>query len=185
LTEQARDVVDTYTRAQHILNTLGYDALHSSEYDEEAGADFSWGSTQVEWMREQIDRSGKLFYLPDFYLPELKKWVEIKPYLGEGSWGEPENAVTHLISGLLVHGMPGERTEYEGMPFYDVGYWFGYCPVCKTFGYGYCAWAERICGESKYIECGHHRKDDMDNTAPFKAAIIAARSARFEHGESG
>jgi hypothetical protein len=178
LTEQAQGVIDLYRSAE---------ALHNAGKLLEAGTDaetyhfHGWSDDAIAWMAGRIAGNSRLHYLPDFYLPSLKQYVEIKPYMGDDFLGGPEHSPIKLMNGLLVHGTPGERDEYEVCVFYDVPYWFGFCPVCKTFGYGFCAWAERICPD--YRKCGHRQKDGLDASWPNMQAIIAARSARFEHGE--
>lgn len=136
-----------------------------------------------------LKKGERLLYLPDFYLPQQKRYIEIKPYGGPQWWGEGYpllyEKICDLLGGWLVHGIPGTMDEksYEICTSGDTDYWFGYCPICGAFDAGYCAWAERICHD--YSKCGHWRKTDLSCTAPMLAAIQAARSARFEHGESG
>lgn len=168
LRDAAKGMVEHYDKVVH----LGDGSLREME---SAG----WTKEHVEWLRRF---HGK--YLPDFYLPDLGggRFVEIKPYHGSDFWGNPEHSPIQLLGGILVHGLPGSRDEYEVCTFQDIGYWFGYCPVCKTFGYGYMAWAERICKDHK--GCGHSRKASMDETLPMIEAIKSARSARFEHGDA-
>jgi hypothetical protein len=137
----------------------------------------------------QLKSGERLLYLPDFYLPLQKRYVEIKPYGGPEWWGSGYpllyEKICDLLGGWLVHGNPGTKKDetYEICTSGDVSYWFGYCPRCGTFNAGYGAWAERICKDHE--KCGYHQKDDLSCTPPMLAAIAAARSARFEHGEHG
>lgn len=178
LTDEAKEMIDVW-RSAEVMNQKK--DLFESGTEAQLHYFHSWQQDEIEWLIGRLAGNKRLFYLPDFYLPSLKKYVEIKPYMGEDFWGNPEHGSTKLMDGLLVHGTPGERDEYEVCTFYDIPYWFGYCPVCKTFGYGFCGWAERICPD--YRKCGHRQKDGLDASWPNMQAIIAARSARFEHGE--
>lgn len=140
-------------------------------------------------MLTQLKKGERLLYLPDFYLPQQKRYVEIKPYGGRQWWGDGYpllyEKICDLLGGWLVHGIPGTRDEetYEICTSGDTDYWFGYCPKCGAFTAGFCAWAERIC--ENHAQCGYHRKADLSCTPPMLAAIQSARSARFEHGERG
>lgn len=153
-----------------------YEWKRSGEIYDDMAADW-WDESSIEWLRKF---HGK--YLPDFYLHDLRQFVEIKPYQGPDFYGNPEHSPIRLLGGILVHGTPGGRDEYEVCVFYDNAHWFGYCPVCKVFGYGFLAWAERICKDHE--KCGHYRKFELDETPPMIEAIKSARSARFERGDA-
>lgn len=179
LTQQAKEAVNAYTKAQgldrqeRLVESTDEFAKHMFHF---------WNRDEITWLINELSGGKKLFYLPDFYLPTLKRYIEIKPYIGAGSWGNPEHAPIKLLGGYLVHGVPGTWGEYEVCTFEDIEQYFGYCPICNTFGVGFLAWAERICSDP--AKCPHGRKDRLDQTKPFQNAIIAARSARFEHGET-
>ena len=139
-----------------------------------------WSGEEINLLDELLQNK-KAYYLPDFHIPSLG-FVEIKPYQGYASWGN--NFVLPKLQGaILLHGTPGTQSDecYEVCTFYDVPYFLGYCPICKSFGYGFMGWAERICKD--YKACGHYQKDDLSESRPMLNAITAARSARFEHGE--
>lgn len=163
LTEQAQSLIKEYS-------------------DPESEVQHMYRPADIDWLKNALTR-GRLLYLPDFYLPSLNKFIEVKPYLGGFSWGMPEHTPINLLGGYLLHGMPGTADEetYEVCTFFDVPYFFGYCPSCKAFDVGFYAWKERICK----TECPDksYRKTDMSQSYPMLQAIVAARSARFEHGE--
>jgi hypothetical protein len=139
-------------------------------------------------------------YLPGFWLPRLEIWVEIK---GK----EPSRAEIDRVAALadgtghaayIFFGTPWPigRCGPNSDPSWGVGpsahvYYPGY-----TYKHGY-SWAEcERCGLLEPLfEGGRHRQSCRECDAPghaFRAdsprlvsAYVAARSARFERGQSG
>ena len=62
---------------------------------------------------------------------------------------------------------------------WDMAYAWCRCAVCGKFGIEFCARGERIC------EHAGTYKDNTGNDPALINAYMAARSARFEHGENG
>jgi hypothetical protein len=157
---------------------------------------------------------GHTWYLPDFYLPTLGAWYEVKGSkpteaelgymfkLAEGTqrdafivWGDIPRDV-----GRYGHPNFHDTAGMEGF-FYSEGaddapdwagaYWdnlLGWCvcPVCRVVGIRFEARAARL--HEPDSDCPHacewgrgHNGDDP----ALLAAYQAARSARFEHGQSG
>lgn len=149
------------------------------------------------------------WYLPDFWLPELNLYAEIKSsneniYAWEhvnGIFqkveGESESNLECLLKVLLISGMPGEEIAYDytaDVGFADEGL-IAQCPQCKRTGFAYGGWAGYIgclcfvckCPKevSRYgCKCGKPYKTSGRYHHSFQRAITAARSARFEHGET-
>lgn len=144
------------------------------------------------------------YYLPDFYLPTVDRWVEIKPrsYDREENW--PSHPVIELFSSLyheanelkeehegffefaerfiLIRGNP-YLNEYEGFISCDCGYLFCQCDMCGRIGIEFEGRGARIpCGCD---HSGHAHYDKCYNTdsPDLTLAYSRARSARFEHGE--
>lgn len=137
---------------------------------------------------------GKDRYLPDFYIPEWKAWVEIKatpPNLRESDlcgklWQARRE---HKERVLLIAGQPwlGEYDLHlvvpvDGEPTCEGGYVFGERDGYETDLWIVCDWAE---------VCLNRRDRDRDNperpdtTGPrLSLAYERARGARFEHGET-
>lgn len=160
-------------------------------------------------------------YLPDFYLPGLKAYVEIKPKTSSfdyESW-EPEkdSKAYKFLEGLLklnesedvptryfyIVGQPGkvpsiysqpsatpweetDSAEYESYKIFshDVDYYFCSCGKCGVVGIEFEGRAGRLqhLPDCPLTPCDryHHA-----NSKKILTAAKAARSARFEFGESG
>ena len=123
-----------------------FDALGVEWQYEQEGLDLT-DAYQKRVDFKPLDPGQRVLYLPDFYLPQQRKYVEIKPYGGANWWGDGYPLLYEkivLLGGLLVHGVPGtidDRT-YEICVEGDTDYYFGYCPHCHAFGAGYCSWAD-------------------------------------------
>lgn len=141
-----------------------------------------------EYEREAYEMDG-MFYLPDFWLPQMRCFLEIKPeeatqeeiekaarlsahtkrdvYIFEGSPENPE--LSHKHKGLKFFG-----SDSGG---YDMPYSFCECSKCGTVGIEYCGWSNRIqCeheSETREVNCGSSR---------IARAYCAAKSHRFEPG---
>jgi hypothetical protein len=144
-------------------------------------------------------------YLPDFHLPELGLWLEVKPSTVEGTepdgvdlWADFAGMVfTEWETGktaMLIGPIPDPQTvDREGPPkakhWYDPGivilgdwhYAWCACPTGKHFDVQYEA-------RGAAIECGCPRVTDgrlrSGNHPAILDAYRAARGARFEHGET-
>jgi hypothetical protein len=108
--------------------------------------------------------SGRL-YLPDFWLPSLGCWAEIKPtpdpwegqpWMAGGSleeefFGCKENGGAEQ-PGFVIYGTPGEPVEYHKETPYacavfgDSPYLFCLCPWCGKVGVEFDGRGARVCG---------------------------------------
>jgi len=163
----------------------------------------------VTWRYEPegFDLDGD-WYLPDFYLPEIEKWFEVKGTKPTDHEGELARklAISHRNDVIVAWGdipritdskgmddqswdvvsreAPGQRDlvcyNYDsGSAFWD--FWYGWCICvhCGKPGIEYESRSARIC---------KHDASDRDHTGDHPrllAAYTAARSARFEHGHTG
>ena len=151
---------------------------------------------------EGFDLKGEGWYLPDFWLPELKTWIEIKgnpeEYRSTLKKAETLANLTNYPVGVF-EGLPGESfgtiyiwnatdssaggpNEFDGeFAIVDTkngvpGIWV-WVSKYREF---YTGWWESL--------PQHRAADERDYTisssAIIRSAISAARSARFEHGEN-
>lgn len=149
--------------------------------------DIRW-EYEIEGFRLDDGRS----YLPDFYLPKLDAFVEIKP----NAMRPEEEAVARGLaigSGKRVFGFCGEIPWpdtfgwlRDGARLFlpdgteDSGYFLTLCGYCAAPGIEYD-------GRWGRIDCGCYGKLDRDADHGLSpkviAAYLSARSARFEHGQ--
>jgi hypothetical protein len=127
-------------------------------------------------------------YLPDFWLPMLNCWLEIKPK-------EPSATEARLCEELAEKGKydvhcfcglpPGYGTigsfVYHGIGRGDQYHAFCVCLACGSIGIAFEGRSERL--PCKCCE-GYHGEKTYDDPR-ILAATKRARSARFEFGESG
>lgn len=165
-----------------------------------------------------------LIYLPDFYLPNLGVWFEVKgpadadltkPWkLQERLYdsGSPDRVVVAYgqmpdPATLTIAGHPEADMDHQGRPIDpafdlmvsgDYHYAWCVCPWCGKAGVEFDARGARVCGwrahhetvteaMSAVADLGHWHEDKCytGNHPTIAKAYAAARSARFEFGESG
>lgn len=157
---------------------------------------------RYEYEREGFDLGEVGYYLPDFWLPDFEVWIEIKGQmptdeeekraaaLADSSghtvfifWGEiPLPSDAENIGGPDLHDsafahFPKREGESEGG--WDNHYNWCECPKCGKLGI-------EFDGRAARLGCGCHPSSDKTynvGSPRLMAAYIAARSARFEHGE--
>jgi hypothetical protein len=145
-------------------------------------------------------------YLPDFWLPEIRGgvWLEIKPHGAGDQWNERLAAFDEQTGGGLLfvaHGL-AEPNSVEpckwsyGLPGWISGcgeenMMFCICPICGKVGIEFDGRAARIdnCDTTQankpwVVSWGHDDKAYNSADPRIVQALIAAHSARFEHGES-
>jgi hypothetical protein len=146
-------------------------------------------------------------YLPDFWLPDINTWFEVKGQLPTNDESELHWAFSTQTSDRLLVAwgtMPSRRVDdwwgfwdgdeisrfpTHGVSIYIDGCWDDHyvwcvCPICDKVGIEFDGRGERVCHRDA------HSKPRMNKTrthqdARFDRAFAAARSARFEHGCSG
>lgn len=135
----------------------------------------------IEWRYEPegFELSDGTRYLPDFHLPAFEggMWVEVKPE--NGDWAKAKLFATDSSSKVwLAYGEPGAS-------MYDVVYPDGgIVPECVPLG-------SEAHGENRmYVHTGPELDESgfegwLTRNAPHVlSAVMYARAARFEHGES-
>lgn len=143
--------------------------------------DLTYSDEEIDYLELILISNKKLWYLPDFYLPDLKIKIDIKPLnptMLDANPGFVEEWEMMKLSGTyVVHGQPsiiGEKM-YGIVNWFDAFHYFGHCSTCNTFGIGYGAWRERICTNG----CPGRHKEDMSCTKKILEAISVSRSCRF------
>lgn len=190
------------------------------EYEKE-GYDFSrlvtpgygWtdGGAPGEEMQAAFDRWHNLFststvsYLPDFWIPHLNCWIEIKgvpPTKSEDAlaemlaWKTGQDVYIfygdiQIPNDWLYGGTPADT--FFGNGGWDSAYYWCECGTCGHLGIEFDGRSDRLsCKESydgKTPGCprsgGNRDKGYNGGSARLVAAYTAARSARFEFGEHG
>jgi hypothetical protein len=141
-------------------------------------------------------RTGHVWYLPDFWLPEQDCWIEIKGQAPDEQEIEQVSLLArgtkkdvYVFSGPIVLPVDGESIqpnedgaevhfwlEEERKMAFDQPYYWCECSICGKVDICFCGWTERL-------DC-RHIKVKGPNRASLRLAIAyaAARSARFEKG---
>jgi hypothetical protein len=158
---------------------------------------------EAEGYKLKGDDGKEVFYLPDFFVPVQENWFgawyfEVKPStkLSEEEVLKAlvqESKISLAILTLIPD--PDEiddfREDYSVYTYVegtggggvvgasDISYFFCSCPFCPALGFEYCSRSERI-------KCGCQNPNDKNyHTGPIiRDAVEAARSARFEKGDS-
>lgn len=156
-----------------------------------------------EYEKEGYDLGVVGYYLPDFWLPQQKCWVEIKP--DELSRTETDKAlalakmterfvfVLFQVQPYRMYETPAGDIALEGSNKYfsPSGDWdgmsmWGVCPICGAKQIGHLG-SHRVSYEDEWDnvspECDRIALDFL-SSALLANAYQAARSARFEHGET-
>ena len=112
-------------------------------------------------------------YLPDFYLPTIETYIEIKPNKGDGDPTEEKHRAFGKYHRLVI--LWGEPGDYEGILCWhgwDNLYEWCECPCCGSVDIQFSGRSERI--KTHYTATG----------IGVERAMLKARQARFEHEES-
>jgi hypothetical protein len=142
-----------------------------------------------EYEKEGFDLGPAGWYLPDFWLPDLEVWLEVK-----GVWARERDDVwikacalalesahkVYVFAGQLEHpnavvGYQFWGTEDETTGHGPLAEWWFRCPACGKWQLGRTV-SELPC------ECLDY---SPAHQPALVAAIDAAKSARFEFGEHG
>jgi hypothetical protein len=150
---------------------------------------FDMMGIEYEYEKEGYNLDG-VWYLPDFWLPQYKYWIEIK---GEMPTKEEEmraellaahtNNKVYIFFGNVplpdLQCLEPDKGAHVFYPdgSYDEPHWWCECPICHKIGIVYCACNERLCN------CFGETSDHGTNwgSPHLIAAYTAARQARFEH----
>lgn len=138
----------------------------------------------IEWQYEPegFVLADGTHYLPDFWLPQVRMWAEVK---GQDFTPAEQAKCRQLAAGaghpcLMLNGMPDGRNFWAYEPSGEL---LDYVP-----GEGNQYWLSEgrffvSTGEGDFSQIGPDSPHYYFDVSP--DAIAAARGARFEHGESG
>lgn len=151
-----------------------------------------YDALHLNWIYEMegFDLGGGLNYLPDFFFPDLKIWIEIKAERPTPIESEKADRLAraagqsvYIFFGDIPHVSGLLETVFENAwVFYPNGAWdvsqhWCECSICGKLGIEFMGRGEHICG----AQCGGAQWH-TDSTPRFRAAYEKARSTRFEHG---
>jgi hypothetical protein len=144
-----------------------------------------------EYEKEGYDLGESGWYLPDFWLPDvgLRRdtttglWIEIKP---EEPTDE-ESKKCHALGAndstvILFVGLPGEYPDDSGYQ-YDNG-WDNYMRIMRCYN-SRCNYTKIEFMEGNYCYCPKCNSHADEDHPDIERAVLAAKSARFEHGQRG
>lgn len=156
---------------------------------------------EYEYEPEGFDLGDGIYYLPDFYLPDQKYYVEVKGNMTETDKKKIEKFVNGLFdedghtdfgrySFVVLGNIPPGNYDVASYVYdrygrnwgaYTVVYDFPYlpcvCPKCGRFGFAWDGCGDRVC-----YDCETKEERTYDHPRILRA-YDAARQARFEHGE--
>lgn len=135
---------------------------------------------KYEYELEGFDLGSAGWYLPDFWLPQVKMWAEVKPF--EFSEVEKEKcrqlALQSGFSVLMLDGPPHQRNYWAFEPEDPE------CPpLCDYVLFEGDRWKD----EGRFYSSTGARDWEICDESQLggEEAVNAARQARFEHGVSG
>lgn len=150
-----------------------------------------------EYEKEGYALGDGIYYLPDFWLPKLECFIEIKPIKANADEIKKAELLcigTKKTVHIFDNGFPGEETDLWGGDFsqsfigkdgnigYDYNYLFCECPHCGKIGIEFDGRADRI--DCKCKPSSHGDKGYNCYSERLKQAYDNAKSARFEGGSS-
>lgn len=100
---------------------------------------------RYEWQGFNLGRFG--CYLPDFWLPEMKTWLEIKPepiVPGSREWKVASRLSDHGFVLVAQGGLPPEQCTGFLDGYHNQDYQLAICPKCGTIGFTFNGWAHRL-----------------------------------------
>jgi hypothetical protein len=126
------------------------------------------------------------WYLPDFWLPGLDFWLEIKgdeatikeEYLAQELAAMTNKSVSILTGQIGLSAYDHGLTIYEGDGSMCDFFW-AECSVCGQVGITYNSHLEHL-----KCDCFNSYRNYNENPYRLTKAFKAARQARFEHGEA-
>lgn len=156
-----------------------------------------YDALKIEWQYEPegFDLGEAGWYLPDFYLPQLRCWIEIKPEMPKynphdsavikaDAFSKLINAPLFLFFGNIPYPDPSKAPESDRDSSHlffaggwDSYYWWCRCNNCGQLGI-------EFEGRSARLSCNCYGDSDKERNydAPeLVKAYEAARQARFEH----
>jgi hypothetical protein len=144
---------------------------------------FDKNGIKWEYEKEGFDLGDGDFYLPDFWLPQVQNWAEVKPV-------ELTEKEMRLCKKLVA------GTGFNCLMLVGVPDFIEYNAICKGENWNdgendfeiinFMLTEEYINSENRFFCMGYPEPDDYEYFgATYTNAVYASRSVRFEHGENG
>ncbi len=156
---------------------------------------FDTAGIQYEYETEGFDLGKNGWYLPDFYLKDFCWWVEVKGIAQKKEYSKLEALVSMFnnkgtfCQGVLVDGLPCEY--FNGAHIFTNGSKIsiaecacGYVTFMLEIGTRQMFAFNQNYGNDGCIRSHNNFKINTQSER-IKKAFLAARQARFEHGEHG
>jgi hypothetical protein len=142
---------------------------------------------QFDYEPEGVILPGNVSYLPDFWLPQVEMWAEVKPNNRRDSLAVTNDALYKAAQLAMASGHP--VVFFDAMPR-DTNYWALWPDPVDPIGW---EWIDVVPSESNAYHLDEHRfyassggaelAHDWPAEDSNHPAVVAARSARFERGE--
>lgn len=142
-----------------------------------------------EYEPEGFELGNGLRYLPDFWLPDWKMWVEIKPDAPDDPALEKAYRLAHLSEHpvYITHGLPDAGGTFVFVEVAQGG------EVSLLSSQAWAPWTDSViyvngptpCEDFPILEAYPVDHLDTDLIGAAEDALHAARSARFEFGQKG
>lgn len=153
-------------------------------------------SIGVRWFYEfEGYRLGDVWYLPDFYLPDLDCWLEIKPTAPSDDETRKASLLAKATKKrvFVAYGAPEIERVANGCWWddsieahfpdggWDNQYAFCFCPICREIGIEFNGRGRRVCKNEKCARewTGHEDKGYTSDDYLFVKAAAKAMLARF------
>lgn len=141
---------------------------------------------KYEYEKEGYDLGDAGYYLPDFWLPDLDMFIEVKGChisLEDSDKAEQLALQTRKKVGVVFN-IPKSQDCFDDPyariyrhDFYDECYGFCQCDECGKIGF-------EFSGRIRQCNCSENDRE-RGNGYNINKAYDKARQARFEHGEDG
>lgn len=129
---------------------------------------------KYEYENEGYDLGNVGWYLPDFWLPEVNMFAEVK---GKAFTEKEYNKCLMLVK-MSGHPCLMLVDTPEAKPYYAIQSWYGGYVQAE-----YLLSTIYLSGQHRLVDTAYDGGNTEPNTDTIKAAV-AAKSARFEHGET-
>lgn len=176
------------------IETLAYGYRFRSRLEARWAVAFTTARIEWQYEPEGFDLGEAGYYLPDFWLPQVKMWAEVKPTMLSDDELQKANAlaIQSRFACLLLIGPPAQAAYWAIDPFgWPTEYATGnglYGSVVRASDFAPFSCEEYHLTESRFYSGTGAWPHEFPMPAEYDdymhPAIYAARSARFEHGES-
>jgi hypothetical protein len=180
----------------HAIQTKYHGVLFHSRIEARWAVFYDALGVEWEYEKEGYHLPGELGpYLPDFWIPSLDSWVEIKGKKPDSiemrkafALSEMTGKMTYIFYGKIPYPDPSYNSETESAEAYypdsswDCGYHWCQCPDCGKFGIQFEGRSDRLlckrraedpCPKHSHNEDRGHNQDTKDLLRAYGAASLA------------